>query len=248
MTSWTVSQAAAHTGFTPSALRYYERCGLVRPARTPAGYRSYDARDLEALSFIGRAKRVGLTLDEITELLALVRGDRCAPVQDRLRDLVEGKVVAARAEAAERSSFAAELGRVAAGLDAHTPDGPCDDACGCTLDRPAEGDRPVVLGRQMPAASPAIACTLSGAAVDERLAEWQHAVAVATTREAIAGGTRLRFGTEVDLAGLAALLAAEHGCCSFFTFTLTVGPDGIALDVTAPVDARPMVDALVGAT
>ena len=63
--------------------------GRSKPPRTSAGYRSYGHTDVETLRFIGRAKSFGLTLDEITEVIPLLDGDTCAPIQDRLRDLVD---------------------------------------------------------------------------------------------------------------------------------------------------------------
>jgi len=135
MDGFSISQVAAQTGFPASTLRFYEQAGLVRPERTPAGYRSYDERDLELLAFIGRAKGFGLSLEEITELLGLLDEDRCAPVQGRLRDLVDTKIADAQDRIAELEAFTAELQRVASTLHDHTPDGPCDNACGCTTDR-----------------------------------------------------------------------------------------------------------------
>jgi len=58
----TISKVAAETGFSPSALRFSECHGLISPARTPAGYRSYDAASVETLRSIARAKRLGLSL------------------------------------------------------------------------------------------------------------------------------------------------------------------------------------------
>lgn len=247
MDGYSISQVAERTGFPPTTLRYYEQSGLVRPGRTPAGYRRYDDRHLELLSFIARAKGLGLSLDEIGELVALLDGDECAPVQGRLRELVATKIADARAEVAELDAFAAELQRVSASLDGHTPDGPCDDACGCTVDR-GDGDEdlsvPIALGRDI--GNEPIACTLSADQLGARLDEWRSVVAEATGREEVAGGTRLRFRRDVDVARLATLIAAEQGCCRFFTFTLTVAVDDVALEVLAPADARPVVDALVG--
>ena len=67
---------AARTGFSPSALRYYEDLGLLRPGRNRSGYRVYDDPSVERLRFVGRAKQLGLNLDEIGGLLALWDGDR----------------------------------------------------------------------------------------------------------------------------------------------------------------------------
>jgi DNA-binding transcriptional MerR regulator len=134
MDGLSISKVAERTGFPPTTLRFYEQAGLVRPQRTDAGYRCYNERDIEVLSFIGRAKGFGLSLEEITELLALLDDDHCAPVQGRLRSLIDAKIADARTRILELERFATELERVASGLEAHTPDGPCDDACGCTTD------------------------------------------------------------------------------------------------------------------
>jgi MerR family transcriptional regulator, copper efflux regulator len=45
----TVSEAAAHTGWSPRMLRYLERSGLVSPRRTRAGYRQYGILELNQL-------------------------------------------------------------------------------------------------------------------------------------------------------------------------------------------------------
>lgn len=58
------------TGVTPDTLRYYERLGLLpRVPRTGAGYRLYDPAMAERLAFIGKAKALGLTLEEVQEVL-----------------------------------------------------------------------------------------------------------------------------------------------------------------------------------
>ena len=134
MDGLSISKVAEGTEFPPTTLRFYEEAGLVRPRRTEAGYRCYGERDIEVLSFIGRAKGFGLSLEEITELLALLDDDHCAPVQGRLRTLIDAKIADARTRIIELERFATELEQVASGLDAHTPDGPCDDACGCTTE------------------------------------------------------------------------------------------------------------------
>ena len=248
MDGYSISQVAERTGFPPTTLRFYEQSGLVRPGRTPAGYRSYDDSHIELLSFIGRAKGFGLSLEEITELLGLLGDDECAPVQGRLRDLVDAKIADAQAKVTELEAFTAELRRVAAALRTHTPAGPCDDSCGCTTDEPNAVHRPVVHGaRGGNRDAPAIACTLSAHEVGDRLAEWEAVVADAVGRQAIEGGTRLRFGRDVDIAGIAALVAAEQDCCRFFTFTLTIASDRVELDVVGPADAQLEVDALIGA-
>jgi MerR family redox-sensitive transcriptional activator SoxR len=65
----TVSEVARRSGFAASALRYYEREGLVRAARTAGGQRRYQRTVLRRLAFIRAARNVGLTLDEVREEL-----------------------------------------------------------------------------------------------------------------------------------------------------------------------------------
>jgi DNA-binding transcriptional MerR regulator len=135
MDGYSISQVAERTGFPATTLRFYEDAGLVRPSRTPAGYRSYGERDVEQLAFIGRAKSFGLSLEEVAELLGLLEEEQCAPVQGRLRNLVDTKIAEAKHKIIQLRAFTADLQRVAATLGAHTADGPCDDACGCTVER-----------------------------------------------------------------------------------------------------------------
>jgi MerR family transcriptional regulator, copper efflux regulator len=62
----TVSEAAARTGWSPRMLRYLEGAGLVVPRRTPAGYRVYGLRELNALSALRRLReRHGVELSEL---------------------------------------------------------------------------------------------------------------------------------------------------------------------------------------
>lgn len=77
----TIGAVAQLTGVGIDTIRYYERERLLpRPRRRASGYRDYDAGDVDRLRFIRSAKRLGFTLDEIRELLALstdhVRGVR----------------------------------------------------------------------------------------------------------------------------------------------------------------------------
>jgi MerR family transcriptional regulator, redox-sensitive transcriptional activator SoxR len=65
----TVGEIAARSGFTQSALRYYEREGLISAQRTSGGQRRYQRSVLRRLAFISAARHVGLTLDEIRDAL-----------------------------------------------------------------------------------------------------------------------------------------------------------------------------------
>lgn len=66
----TISEQAAALGLTADALRYYERVGLLPPPpRNAAGYRLYGDDMADRLAFICGARRMGLRLADIKELL-----------------------------------------------------------------------------------------------------------------------------------------------------------------------------------
>lgn len=69
---------AGTLGLNADTLRYYERIGLLQPSeRTPAGYRLYDEAACERLVFIRAAKRMGLQLLDIKELLDVRDRGQC---------------------------------------------------------------------------------------------------------------------------------------------------------------------------
>lgn len=68
----TIGQVADSVGVAATALRYYEREGILGPSsRSAAGYRLYDARTLERIRFLCAAQSAGFTLADIKSLLAL---------------------------------------------------------------------------------------------------------------------------------------------------------------------------------
>jgi DNA-binding transcriptional MerR regulator len=250
MDGLTISTVAQETGFSPSALRFYEGQGLITPARTRAGYRIYDAATVETLRFIARAKRLGLSLDEIRDLVALFDERRCAPVQDRLRALLTEKITEAQEQVAALVAFTAQLQQAAGRLGAHTPDGPCDDECGCTTD--TDGSEPtstpvLLSAKPVPRDEVPIACTFGAGEMQGRITDWQEALHDVTRREPIEGGVRVYLPRTKPIARLASLIEAEQTCCQFFTFTLTIGIDTICLDATGPEGAEDIIHALVGA-
>ncbi len=65
-----IGDVARRAGFAPSALRYYEREGLISGMRTGGGQRRYPRNVLRRLAFVRAAQNVGLSLDEIRSALA----------------------------------------------------------------------------------------------------------------------------------------------------------------------------------
>jgi len=68
--AFTIRQLCVEFGCTPRALRFYEDKGLLSPARQGLN-RLYGPRDRARLKLILRGKRVGLSLNEIREILDL---------------------------------------------------------------------------------------------------------------------------------------------------------------------------------
>jgi MerR family transcriptional regulator, redox-sensitive transcriptional activator SoxR len=81
----TVSDVAARSGFAPSALRFYERAGLIRATRTSGNQRRYERNVLRRLAFIRAARNVGLTLDEVAAALVTLPDSRTPTKADWTR-------------------------------------------------------------------------------------------------------------------------------------------------------------------
>lgn len=81
----TVSEIAARSGFSPSALRFYEREGLIKATRTAGNQRRYERGVLRRLAFIRAARNVGLTLDEVAAALAALPESRTPTKADWTR-------------------------------------------------------------------------------------------------------------------------------------------------------------------
>jgi DNA-binding transcriptional MerR regulator len=83
-----INQVARRSGVPAKTLRYYEELGLLRPERMPSGYRQYDERVFERLTFIRSAQALGLSLAEISGIVKL-RDDGeapCAHVSELLKE------------------------------------------------------------------------------------------------------------------------------------------------------------------
>lgn len=65
----TIGAVAARAGVTTSAIRYYERRGLLVADERRSGQRRYHERTLRRLVFIGMLQDAGLSLDEIAGIL-----------------------------------------------------------------------------------------------------------------------------------------------------------------------------------
>ena len=66
-----IGELARRAGVSAKTVRYYEEMGLLPPAeRLPNSYRVYRPEDVDRLRFVRGARSLGLTLDDIGEVLA----------------------------------------------------------------------------------------------------------------------------------------------------------------------------------
>ncbi|HKC12242.1 MAG TPA: heavy metal-responsive transcriptional regulator [Vicinamibacteria bacterium] len=88
-----IGELAARCGVSRHTIRFYEREGLLpRPQRTPSLYRVYGEDDECRLQFVRRAQSLGLTLDDIRELVRLEqlrRPGECRRVAALLGERIE---------------------------------------------------------------------------------------------------------------------------------------------------------------
>lgn len=88
-----IGELASLCEVKPDTLRFYEKHGLLAPSsRSESGYRVYSDADLARLKFILRAKAVGFSLNEITELLSIELNKAewaCADVKGMVDDKLE---------------------------------------------------------------------------------------------------------------------------------------------------------------
>jgi DNA-binding transcriptional MerR regulator len=88
-----IGELATRCGVSRDTVRFYEREGLLpRPRRTASQYRVYGEDDEGRLLFIRQAQAIGLTLDDIRELVRyeeLRTPGECRRVAELLRQRIE---------------------------------------------------------------------------------------------------------------------------------------------------------------
>lgn len=67
-----IQTVSLQSGISAQTIRYYESVGLLpEPQRKPNGYRVYVPKDVERVRFVAGARRLGLSIDDIREIIAL---------------------------------------------------------------------------------------------------------------------------------------------------------------------------------
>ncbi len=129
-----ISELAERVGVATSTVRYYERVGLLDgPARTSSGYRDYDEDAANRLLFVTRARRMGLSCEQITSLLGIWDGANCEAAGNRVRQLVVEKQTEIKERIAELRRFGVQLDMVLGALDASPPPPACRTDLTCCV-------------------------------------------------------------------------------------------------------------------
>ena len=129
-----ISELAESVGVATSTVRYYERVGLLAaPARTPGGYREYDEDAGARLLFVRRARMMGLTCDQITELLPVWDRTNCAAARERVGQLIDRKQDEIIERINELERFAQQLDMVRTALAASPPPPACRTDLSCCV-------------------------------------------------------------------------------------------------------------------
>ncbi|MCE0493002.1 Cu(I)-responsive transcriptional regulator [Vibrio salinus] len=103
-----ISEVVKLTGLTAKSIRLYEDKGLITPPpRGENGYRHYNRTHLDELQLIGRAKRVGFSLEECRALVALANDPerRSAAVKEKAQE----KLVQVEAKLSELEQIKQQL-------------------------------------------------------------------------------------------------------------------------------------------
>jgi len=204
MNSLRVAELANRARVAPLTVRFYERAGLLSPARRAVnGYRMFDESALEELAFIQRAKAIGMSLEDIAALVAVWPSGSCQSLQAQMRVHLAGQIGAAREQRAGLDAFERQLQTVLSRLSVRDP-GPeqCGRGCSCESDFELDPDRAA------PSAEP-WGCLLDPDALAARIGQWQEVAAAAASVEHADGSVRLAL--PADLGMIATVAGIVHG-------------------------------------
>jgi MerR family copper efflux transcriptional regulator len=83
-----IGELARRTDVSQRTIRYYEQLGLLQPAeREGAGYRYYDEQTIKRLEKIAALKNLGLSLEEVVEVIELFFADSSAYLRGKRKTL-----------------------------------------------------------------------------------------------------------------------------------------------------------------
>jgi DNA-binding transcriptional MerR regulator len=106
-----IGELAQRAAVSHRTIHYYERIGLLRPTeREGAGYRYYDEQAVQRLEKIAALKNLGLSLDEIGQVINLYFEDASGiKGKEQVLKILEAQLLTTRGKLAELSSVERDL-------------------------------------------------------------------------------------------------------------------------------------------
>jgi MerR family transcriptional regulator, copper efflux regulator len=118
-----VSEIARSVGIAPSAVRFYERRGVLpRPSRQANGYREYNPDDLCRLQLVVSLRQLGLDLAVAGQLADLCLAGQCDLMARDLRPLIASQRAAVARTRTELDELDRQLAKLEGSLAAGDPD------------------------------------------------------------------------------------------------------------------------------
>ncbi|MDU8927140.1 Cu(I)-responsive transcriptional regulator [Alisedimentitalea sp. MJ-SS2] len=118
-----IGEVSNACGLPAKTIRYYEDIGLVAPNRSANGYRRFRDTDLHKLSFLGRARSLGFSIDDCRTLMTLYEDQTRASAD--VKSLAQAHLTSIESKIAELNEMHATLSHlVDACAGDHRPDCP----------------------------------------------------------------------------------------------------------------------------
>jgi len=109
----TIGQLAKATGVSSRTIRFYEQVGaLPKPSRSAAGYRQYTSATAHRLTFLRRARSLGLSLQELRVLADVMEDRSNGSFRPRLRTVVRTHLAAVQQQLQELRTLQSQLENV----------------------------------------------------------------------------------------------------------------------------------------
>lgn len=126
METLTIGKVARRAGVGVETIRYYEREGIIQePDRTESGYRKFPPDTVTRLRFIAHAKRLGFSLKEIAELLALQIDTPATIACEEVREHAETKLREVQERIAALRRIEGVLTELVGNCQSRAPTDPC---------------------------------------------------------------------------------------------------------------------------
>jgi DNA-binding transcriptional MerR regulator len=226
----TIGQLARTAGVSTSMLRFYEREGLLAPARrTGAGYRLYPREAMQTLLFIHRAQRLGFSLADIRlflqsrggsglggEAVAGIAQQRLLEIERRSTELL----VLRHELELFLDDLPQQLGRTAGGAAARLYRNLIDHVCGHEPGRVSAPSLHRLMQR--------LGCSLAGVEQDQllRALRGQH---LHVWKDGDGYAILVRERSSAISAALRALVDGERGCHAHVAVDLVESCEGLML-------------------